>query len=79
MIPESPGLKTDWFEEINSFSMKYSYNPCKPEQPVQSIKLQEKETKDLGIQEICLIQKICFHSIGREFQSLAAQGKKLLT
>ena len=54
MIPESPDLKTDWFEEINSFSMKDSYNPCKPEQPVQGIKLQEKETKDLGIQEICL-------------------------
>ena len=26
LIHESPGLKPDWLEEINSFSMKYSYN-----------------------------------------------------
>ena len=26
LIHEPPGLKPDWLEEINSFSMKYSYN-----------------------------------------------------
>ena len=34
---------------------KLGFTPCKAEQPLQGMELQEKETqKDQGIQEICL-------------------------
>ena len=37
------------------FFFKLGFTPCKVEQPLQGIELQEKETqKDESIQEICL-------------------------
>ena len=39
----------------NNFFFKLGFTPCKAEQPLQGVELQEKETqKDEGIQQICL-------------------------
>ena len=38
-----------------SISLKFRFTPCKTEQPLRGIELQEKEAqKDYSIQEICL-------------------------
>ena len=64
------------------------FTQCKAEQPLQGMELQvKKSTKTLKHQRNLLILDFrpfrslvkVKHSIGREFQSLAVQGKKLLT
>ena len=74
--------------------LKFGFTPCKTEQPLRGVELQEKKhKKDYRIQkkptvERCLLildlkplrsQVKGKHSIGRAFQSLVVQGKKLLT
>ena len=54
-----------------TFFFSLGFIPCKVEQPIRGMELPEKEAeKDQSI------QKIGKHSIDREFQSLAVQGKK---
>ena len=71
------------------FLKKLGFTPCKTEQPLQGMQLQEKEAqKEFSTINRCLLildlkpfrlwvkEK---HSIGRDFQSLAVRGKRLLT
>ena len=48
-------LNLNIFSLIFFFFFKLLFTPCKAEQPLQGMDLQEKETqKDQGTQEICL-------------------------
>ena len=46
---------TNISQEGEFLFFKLGFTPCKAEQPLQSMELQEKEArKDLSIQEVCL-------------------------
>ena len=50
-------LKIDVFQQIvvRVYFLKLGFTPCKAEQPLRAMKLQEKEAqKDYSTEEICL-------------------------
>ena len=52
-MQEPPGLKQDWFDEINSFSMKYSYNLLYNKRSTILPQIGSKDTGDNFWKSVC--------------------------